>query len=205
MMKSILKKVVVVFLLVVSVGAFAVDPPPVAMLKNTSDQILSELDKKRQGGNLKHEEVWVRGVVRRLLVPHVDMQGMSQAVVGRYWQNGSLQSQRQFMEQFSNYVIKTYAAAFASYDGETMTFYPIRGYDPNQQRVQVNSQLNRKEGPAINVQYRVVNKGGNWLIYDFSVDNVSLVQNYRDQFSADLQRGGLDLLVKKLLEKNRGK
>lgn len=188
----------------IAIAATTIDPPPLTMLKNTSDQLIVELNKHL--GELKNNDPLVRNLVKRIVVPHIDTTGMSQAVIGRlYWQPATPQLQQQFIAQFSTYVIRTYAAAFASYDGETITFNPIRGYTTDQTRVQISSIIHRKDGPAIQVQYRVVNKNNAWLIYDFSVDGVSLVENYRAQFAEPLQQGGLSLLVKKLVEKNVGR
>lgn len=199
------KKVIAfLFLLFISATVFAADPPPLVMLKNASDQIITELNKNL--GRLRNNGPLVRDIVKHILVPHVDAVGMAQSVVGRiHWQQATPQVQQRFVGQFSSYVIRTYATAFASYSGETVTFHPIRGYTPDQTRIQGNSSINRKGGPPIQVQYRVTKKGNAWLIYDFSVDGVSLVQNYRAQFADTLQQGGLALLVKKLTEKNIGK
>lgn len=199
-----LQRITAAVLLLFSVTVFAVDPPPLVMLKSTSNQVIAELN--RNLGQLKNNDALVRGIVRRNLVPRVDALSMSQSVVGRlYWQQATPQLQQQFVGQFSDYVIKTYAAAFASYNGETVTFQPLRGYTPDQTRVQGNSVINRHDGPAINLQYRVVKKGNAWLIYDFSVDGVSLVENYRAQFAEPLQKGGLALLVQRLAAKNVGR
>jgi len=203
-MKVLLKNVIMLWLLVFNTNGLATinDPSPLVMLKSTSNQMIAELEKR--SGQLKGNEILLRSIVKRLLVPHVDQDGMAQAVVGKlYWQSATPALHQQFIGQFSTYVIKTYATALAAYDGETVAFYPIRGYVAGQTRVQVNSSINRREGPAIQLQYRLVNKNNTWLIYDFSVDGVSLVQNYRAQFSAPLQQGGLALLVRKLVEKNK--
>ena len=199
-------KIFAVFLFIISIGFstlnFAADPPPLAMLKNTSNQMIAELDKHL--GHIKNNEPLVSSIVRRILLPRVDVTNMSKNVVGRlYWQPTSPALRRQFIKEFTSYVIRTYSTALSSYDGDKIVFYPIRGYSPNQTRVQINSVINRKEYPAIKIQYRVVNRNNNWLVYDFSVDGVSFVRNYRSQFAGTLQQGGLSLLVKKLIEKNR--
>lgn len=183
-----------------STSAFAADPAPLVMLKNLSNQMITELDKRL--GSLN--DAYVAKIVRRILVPRVDVINMSQNVVGRtYWQSAPPALQKQFVTQFTTYVIRTYSTALASYDGETISFYPIRGYTQDQTRVQINSDINHRSRPAIRMQYRLVHKGGDWLIYDFSVDGISFVQNYRSQFASTLQQGGLSLLVQKLIEKNR--
>lgn len=197
-----LKKIVFISLFLICNAALAVqDPPPVTMLKNASNQMINELNKHL--GHLKDNDALVANIVKSTILPHFDLTGMSQTVVGRnYWQQGSSSLQQQFVHEFTNYVIRTYSSAISSYDGQTMKFYPIRGDISGQSRVQVNSDLTHRNDPPIHIQYRVVNKDGTWLIYDFSIDGVSLVRNYQSQFAATLQQGGLSLLVKKLKENN---
>ena len=178
------------------------DPPPVVMLKTTSNQMIAELNQHL--GHLKNNDVLVSGIVKRTVLPHFDLVDMSQTVVGRnYWQQGSPELQQQFIRAFTDYVIRTYSSAIESYDGETIKFYPIRGDISGQSRVQINTDINHKDGSApVHVQYRVVDKNGTWQIYDFSVDGVSLVRNYQSQFAGTLNQGGLPLLVKELQKKN---
>jgi phospholipid transport system substrate-binding protein len=197
------KKIIFVsiFLVCNIASAAQQDPPPVVMLKNTSDQMITELNKHL--GHLKNNDALISSIIKRTILPHFDLAEMSQTVVGRnYWQQGSPELQQQFIHAFTEYVIRTYSSAIESYDGETIKFYPIRGDITGQSRVQINTDINHKDGPPVHVQYRVVDKNSTWLIYDFSVDGVSLVRNYQSQFVEPLNQGGLPLLVKKLQEKN---
>jgi len=126
---------------------------------------------------------------------------MSRAVVGRdYWQKATSSTQEQFVKEFTRYVIRTYSSALQSYDGEKIKFYPIRGGISD--RVQIDSDLLLKSGPPIQMQYRLIQQGGQWLIYDFSVDGVSIIKNYNSQFAGTLRQGGLEVLVQKLHANN---
>lgn len=195
-----LKKIILFFaILFIGVTSFAADSAPLAMLKSISAQMTRELDKNI--GNLKGNYRLVDGLVRRIVLPHFDLVTMSRAVVGReYWQKASSETQQQFIKEFTRYVIKTYSGALQSYDGEVIKFYPMRG--SMQSRVQVDSSILRKDGPAISVQYRLLNAGSQWLIYDFSVDGVSIVQNYHSQFAGILRQGGLEKVVSELHSRN---
>jgi phospholipid transport system substrate-binding protein len=87
-----------------------------------------------------------------------------------------------------------------SYDGETVKFHPVRGAIGN--RVQIDSDLLLKNGPSIQMQYRMSEQSGRWVIYDFSVDGVSIIKNYNSQFAGTLRQSGLNGLVAKLRENN---
>jgi phospholipid transport system substrate-binding protein len=42
-----------------------------------------------------------------------------------------------------------------------------------------------------------------WKVYDIVIEGVSLVTNYRSQFSNEIRQNGIDSLNKKLAEKNK--
>jgi phospholipid transport system substrate-binding protein len=59
----------------------------------------------------------------------------------------------------------------------------------------------RSNGQNIPLNYRLINSGGQWKVYDFTVEGVSIVQSYSAQFSDDLQRGGLPALLTKMQQR----
>lgn len=201
-MKKLFVLLIPLILLFGYVANAAIDPPPLVLLKNITSATTAELD--RNLGHLKGNDRLVFGIVKRHIVPAFDLQTMSQLIVGKnYWQAANSNTQQQFTREFTNYVIKTYASAIESYDGEQLKFYPIRGFAPGQNRVQVNSDIIHKDGPPIHLQYRLLGSGNSWKIYDFSVDGVSIVQNYRAQFATTLRQGGLNRLVAELQKRNK--
>jgi len=178
------------------------EPQPLTILKQTSDQMIVELNKNLN--QLKTNDALVYRIVDKILLPHFDLVGMPRSVVGREaWQQATATQRQQFIKEFTHYVTKTYAAAMASYDGEVIKFYPLREDLGNKTRVQIDSDLLHKNGPPIQMQYRMVKSGNTWLIYDFSIDGVSLVRNYQEQFATTLRQGGLAQLIEQLQQQNQ--
>lgn len=200
LLNSIIFTICLSLLSLFSFSAFAVSSP-LDMLKPTSDQMLSELSVNKT--TLKSNPHKVFDIVHRILLPHVDMNTMAKSVVGRSeWNNASAQEQRDFTAQFTELLIRTYAAALASYSNQSVEFFPIRGGFANQNQVQVQSQIRQPGGPPIPMSYQLILEGSQWKVIDFSVDNVSIVQNFRAQFSSDLSQGGLSHLTQKLTQHN---
>lgn len=198
MCKKMIKISILFLSLIIWAPSFAEDPAPLALLKDVSGKMLAELNKHIK--TIKTDDKLVYNLVDRICVPHFDVVGMSHAVVGRYWQAASTDAQQQFVTEFTRYIVRTYAAAMQSYDGEVIKFHPIRGAIDG--CVQVNSDLLLKSAAPIQMQYRLSKKAGKWVIYDFSIDGVSIVKNYNAQFAGALRQSGLSGLVKKLHENN---
>jgi len=170
------------------------------VLQQTSDQMLSTL--KVNQTSLKNDSGAIYRIVNKILLPHVDLDIMARSVVGRVaWDNASTEQKEKFKKLFTHQIIKTYSAALSSYHNDKVKFYPIRPGAMTGNRVQVQSEIIRTNGQRIPVSYRLINVNGQWKVYDFSVEEVSIVQSYRSQFSNELSQAGLGGLVQKMQQR----
>lgn len=169
---------------------------PVPMLESTAGQIIHTLS--TQKANLKSNKAIINQAIRQYLLPHVDVAGMSRSVLGREaWTKASASERSQFAESFTNLVIRTYANPLAEFNDEKIKFMPIRG-GVTGRFVRVNSIIVRSSGPNIPLSYSLVNKGGEWKIYDMSVEGVSLLQSFKQQFAQSLQSSNMKTLIEQM-------
>ncbi len=176
---------------------------PVATLESVSNNMISSLRRNRT--TIRTNRALVYRLARKILLPHVAMDTMSRAVLGRAnWNRMNSQQKHTFKREFTSLLIRTYAEALASYTDETIQFYPIRG-GVQGSRVQVHSKILRRSGPSIAVSYRMLRIGSRWKVYDMSVEGVSLISSFRSQFSAEISQGGIEDLLVKMGNHNRGR
>ncbi len=196
-----MKKVTLaLFGLLICTIAWAISSP-VDLLQNTSNQLISAL--QRNQATLRTKPQIVYGIVNQILLPHVDIMSMSSKALGRdAWLRATPMQRQAFAQQFVTLLIRTYSSALAQYTNERVNFLPIRGDYTNQSHVQVNSIIVRESGPSINLSYRMTRVGGQWMLYDFSVDGVSIIESFRSQFVEQLQHSGIDGLINKLAQHN---
>ena len=64
----------------------------------------------------------------------------------------------------------------------------------------VKTQIVRKDG-VVDVDYKMFKENGQWLVYDFVIEGVSLIRNYRSQFSKIISTESYPVLVSKLRKK----
>lgn len=175
------------------------EPAPLMMLKQTTTQMLTAL--KQNKATMKENTNVIYRIVNTILLPHVDLESMGRSVVGRtYWAQATPAQRDQFKRLFTRQVTQTYSTALQSYQNEQVKFFPMRNYNPNG-RVQVQSMIVRQNGQNIALSYRLLNAGGQWKVYDFSVEGVSIVQSYSAQYANELQQGGLSALNNKLQQR----
>jgi phospholipid transport system substrate-binding protein len=123
--------------------------------------------------------------------------------VGRGWRTATPEQQKQLMDQFRTLLSRTYSNAFVQYRDQTINYKPFK-LDPAATDVTVRTEITRPSGAPVQIDYTLGKKGNEWKAYDVIVGGVSLVTNYRDEFNAQIQAGGIDGLIKSLTAKNAG-
>lgn len=166
---------------------------PIPMLEEKATQIVSTL--KEHKGQLKHNHHIIYQAVEQNLLPIVDVDGMSRSVLGRTaWTKATTAEKQAFSQAFTQLVIRTYANPLAEYNGETIKFLPLRTSGEGR-FLRVNSIIIRPNGQKIPLSYSLVSKNDTWKIYDLSVEGVSLLQSFRNQFGQILQNGSMQELI----------
>lgn len=191
-----IRKILLVSLCFIASTVFAAQDSPVPMLENSANNIIDTL--KKNQGSLKDDPNIVNKAISIYLLPHVDVGGMSRSVLGRQiWNKISAQERKDFTDAFTKLVIRTYAVPLAEYSGETVKFMPLRG-PQNERFIRVKSIVYRPSGQKIPLNYSLVAKKDGWMIYDLSVDGVSLLQSFKTQFHASLQRVSIRELIQQM-------
>ena len=116
---------------------------PVVMLKSISNELLSTIKKERPA--VKNDNEWIYRLVDKIVLPHVDIIGMSRSVLGRnVWLKSTSNQRTAFSKEFTRVIVKTYSSALDAYTNETIRFFPIRGGYEGYRRVLVNSEFVRQ-------------------------------------------------------------
>ncbi len=174
---------------------------PDALVKATSDQVLEAIKQNRE--QLKTDPNLVYRIVDERVLPHFDFEAMSKLVLGVNWRRATPAQQASFAKEFRTLLVRTYAKSLAEYDEQGIRYLPMRP-EADPAEATVRTEIQPKAGPSIPVDYRLKKSGTEWKVYDVSIDAVSLVTNYRTTFNQDIQRIGMDGLIKQLQRRNAG-
>lgn len=155
-------------------------------------------DESAKGGDLQR----IGQLVDELILPYVNFEKTTRLAAGRYWRQASPEQQKALVDAFRGTLIRTYAGALAQVDQVSrIDIQPFRG-DPNADDVVVRSLITQRNGPAVSVDYRLERTPDGWKVYDLNIENIWLIQNYRNQFAQQIQQSGIDGLIKALNESN---
>jgi len=173
---------------------------PDALAKSVTEEVLAVLrtDKDIQAGSQKK----VVDLVEKKVLPHFNFTRMTRLAVGANWRQANPEQQKALVNEFRTLLVQTYAATFIAYRNQTVDFRPLR-MQPNDTEVVVRSLINQPSGKPVTVDYKMEKTDTGWKVYDVIVADLSLVQNYRGTFNSEVQKGGLDGLIKALVDKNR--
>lgn len=179
--------------------AFAQEAPDV-LIKRVSEEMLTiaKTDKQIQAGNQER----IMEVVRAKVLPHVNFQRMTQLTAGRYWREATPDQQTALTNEFKTLLIYTYAGAVSQIRNQTLEFKPMRAA-PDDTEVEVRTAVIQARGEPIQLNYRLEKTPTGWKIVDVNILGAWLVQTYRNSFAAEIQKGGIDGLIKTLADRNK--
>jgi phospholipid transport system substrate-binding protein len=122
--------------------------------------------------------------IRQAAVELFDFDEMSRLLLGQRWMEASPQEQQDFVALFTDLLQGAYLNTIGNYPLATITF---QGETINGSYAHVQSRMAAGKG-EIAIEYRLLEHDGRWAVYDIAVDGVSLVSNYRSQFTSMLKR-----------------
>jgi len=173
---------------------------PLKFVKSTADQVLVEVSSRKD--ELSADPGKIYELVDQVILPRFDFIRMSQLVLGKYWRRATPEQKQAFVREFRELLIRTYATALLNYSGQDIVYLPVRA-GKDVRKVTVNTQVREVGAPAIPVDYRLRRSDDGWKVYDVSIDNISLVSNYRSSFASQIRRYKLDGLIAKLQKLNQ--
>ncbi len=172
---------------------------PTEQVRQTADQVLQVLQDSRAKatGNTSQR----REHLRQIIAARFDFAEMAKRSLGANWQKGSSAEQQQFVRLFTDHLEKSYIAQIESYAGEKI----IYGREAvEQDQAEVETKIVTKKSEQVSVNYKLKADGADWKVYDVVIENVSLVSNFRTQFSRILAKGSFAELISQLEAKSTG-
>ncbi len=137
-------------------------------------------------------------MIRETVDEVFDWSAFSQRALGRHWATLSQDQKKEFIYYFGQLLERTYMDKTRNYSGEKMIF--LNEKIDGKYGV-VGAKITLSSGKDAAIEYRVIKPAEKWFIYDVFVEGISLVSNYRSQFSTILTKSGYDELLKRLKTK----
>ncbi|MBI2154417.1 MAG: ABC transporter substrate-binding protein [Candidatus Rokubacteria bacterium] len=162
---------------------------PTDQARRYTDQVLKVL------GDPALKEAERRTAVRKVAEQMFDMSETAKRALGRHWQSRTPSEREEFTRLFADLLENTYLSKIGLYSGERVSYV---GESIDGDFAIVRAKILRRQGAEVPVEARMLRRGDRWYIYDLSVEGISLINNYRSQFNAIIQKSSYEQLVQRL-------
>lgn len=170
--------------------------PPQAVIQKLSDRMQRALKGKPSSGR-------VYSLVNQILVPYINFHMVSKRALGnKYWNKASSGQRSRYTSQFKVMLVRTYGAAFASYNSWEMQHL---GAKSSGRTVVVRTRVTPSGTSSANVVYLMYRGKGGWRAYDIIISGVSLAKSHTASFQRIVRSKGMEGLIKRLADMNSTK
>ena len=172
---------------------------PDALVRKNTNEILAAIkaDKDVVAGDQKK----IEKLADEKVLPYFNFARMTQLAVGRNWRDASDAQKKSLTDEFRTLLVRTYSTSLTQFRNQTIDVKPTK-MAAGDTEVVVKTQVNQPGGQPIPIDYSMEKSGDSWKVFDVLIDGVSLVTNYRSSFNTEIQKSGIDGLIKSLSERN---
>jgi len=162
-------------------------------VKTTIDEVINIVTDE----SLKTQVSVRRQKIREAIGKRFNFNQMVMRSLAEDWKSRTPQEKKEFQDLFKRLLENSYASKLESYSDEKISYVDevIKG-----DYALVKTEIIRKDG-TINVDYKLIRNDGEWMVYDFVIEGVSMIRNYRSQFAKIIRKDSYEVLVKKLSDK----
>jgi len=199
--KRVVRDVLNVFVVIVGLAAglyatAANAGVPTEQVRGTVDQVIAILADPSLKTESKQKER--RDQLRRVIFARFDFAEMARRSLGPEWRRRTAAEQQEFINLFTDLLQDSYIGTIESYSGDKVG-YTRELQEKDNAEVQTTLTTKGESAYSINYRLRLVDK--DWKVYDVVIENISVVNNYRSQFSRVISKSSYEELVRAMKEK----
>lgn len=173
---------------------------PMQMVSAISNQVVSEMNAKRE--QYEQDPTLVKTFANSYVLPYVDTRKMARYILARNWKTATKEQQEGFVDAFTNTMIRSYSQSLLKLKVESVDVKPAKQEKPG--RVSVASVVTQADGNKSKVTYRAFQskKTKKWMVYDVTIEGISMLLNYRKSYASEISKKGLDAVIAEMQSKN---
>ena len=197
-------------LLFTSASMAAVNPsiqPPDELVHQATTKMLRSINEHRSEINKSPDKL--KSLVEEIILPHLDFIAASKMVMGKYWRRAEKKQKIEFIRQFRLLLLRFYSSALSEYlngkkkalNENLIHYFPIN-IKEGEKSLTVRAEIKPESGEPIPMRYRMHLTKKGWKIFDVSVEGISMITTYKNNFATQFKTQGIDALIASLKEKN---
>lgn len=155
--------------------------------------------KSSENGTLSETERAHNSTVAAQANTMLDISGVSQQILGRYWKDRTQEEQQDFTALLTALFVHVAYPKSATFFGDFNI--QITDEEVNGQRATVHTTVSDPKEGLISVDYKLQKENDAWHIRDIVLDDVSLTRNLRSQCQKIIAEHSYDELLRRMREK----
>lgn len=169
---------------------------PDQIVRQTADALASQIDGRQEQLAANPPELYK--LVDQTFLPVFDTDYSGRLVLGKHWREASPAQRQQFIDAFYDFLLRSYARYVLRFEKDKVRILPATGGPPDPQRAVVKTEMQLGDGTKLPVHYSLHQTPNGWRAFDVRIEGISYVQNYRNQFSAEIGAKGIDAVIARL-------
>ena len=169
---------------------------PTQTIKHTIGELLRVLDDEGLKAPGRAEDR--RSAIEQVVRSRVSYEEMAKRALGTLWTSLTLQERQEFVDLFVQLLRDAFAGRITDYSGEQVVYLDEQF---GESLAEVRTRLVGRKTDT-EVDFRVVEAGGEWLVFDVVIDGASIVSNYRAQFTKVMKEASYPGLVSQMRQRS---
>lgn len=171
--------------------ALAAKPAPSDWVMTQTNVILDELVTLDLHAD---DRAGQRALAERVIIPIVDVDGIAMRAVGRPWRDVADSDRIRFIEGMKSRLLDLYGGAFTQFKQAQLEVLRERVSSKGDRAI-VSARLRRPGEQWIAAEFRLIEKGSDWVVLDVAVEGVSLLSSYKSQLDDRINAVGIDAAI----------
>lgn len=177
---------------------------PKHLIEDVLKDVIYAIRRDRERYENNDEEVYK--LVKRKLMPHVDVRKMSTIVLGRHWNTMTTEQQNEFMYLFEAITTRSYAVYILEYKDSYSLYFKQTRYHNNRASAVVHMLLKLEQNREVDTKFALYQsplsvEEGVWKIFNLSIEGINFGIIYRNTYSNIIKQDGIKGLLDDMRKK----
>ncbi len=169
---------------------------PEQVVRETADTLAERIDGRQQQLEANPAELY--RLVDEVFLPVFDTSYAGRLVLGKHWRTATPVQRQEFIDAFYDFMLRSYARYVLRFEKDSVRFLPGAPGAPDPKRTVVKTEMQLADDTKLPVFYSLRQTKDGWRAFDVRIEGISYVQNYRNQFSAEIGAKGINAVIERL-------
>ena len=168
---------------------------PTALIETAANTMVKELAARR--AEFRKDPTKLYALVDRILLPYFDVDYSARLVLGKHWRAASEVQRKRFIDAFYGSLMNNYGDALVEFTGDRIRVLPAK-VDAAATSAIVRTEVKRSNGQKVPVAYSLRKTDQGWKTWDVTIEGISYVKSFREDFGSEIDQKGLDAVIARL-------